>query len=260
MPSSAYSYLAPIYDDAGFAHYSSTMTPILLTHIQQTGWVGRRILDLGCGTGASTAFFASNNLDVLGIDFNDEMLRTAHMRVDGTGYLARLLEADIRQADYPDELDLVFMIGNVLNELSSPREVELIFQKASQALRPGKRFVFDMFTLQGIAHHLGTAEQVLDVSNRFFMTTQNTFSYENMTLRQNFNIFTLTVSENWQRTSSYLTLRSWPQQLIISLLEKAGLEVMGIYTSSLRPFDVQNDYDGRAIFIAKKPNPNGDDE
>ena len=66
---SAYARLAPLYDDLGFSDYTSAIAPQVLTFLQQNGWLGRRILDLGCGTGVSTSFFAGVGMETTGIDF-----------------------------------------------------------------------------------------------------------------------------------------------------------------------------------------------
>jgi hypothetical protein len=173
--------------------------------------------------------------------------------MEGTGFLGRLQQGDLRQFVYPDEQDLIFMLGNVLNELANPREVEMVFGKVARALAPGKRFIFDMLTLQGLGEHLGTYQHILDISNRLFITVEATFLFESMALRQYFNIFSVVQEGLWERQTASLTIRSWPQQLILSLLEKVGLEVMGQFTPALKPFDPSNDREGRVIFMVKKP-------
>ncbi len=252
-PQDAYAPLAPIYDDAGLSHYAATITPELLTLLQTSDWLGRRVLDLGCGTGASTAFFASRNLDVTGIDSSPAMLNVAKVRSQGTGFHAKFVEGDIATMDFPGGTDLVYCIGNVLNELKSLRDIETVFNKAYAALAPNKVFVFDMTTLYGLGEEIGTSQVVLDVSDRIFIAVENTFSYDNMALRQRLSLFTRSRGEmDWKRASCYLTLRGFPYITLARLVEKAGFTLTSTYDAHLNPVDPQTDTVGKWIVVAKR--------
>jgi len=248
----AYAILARAYDDAGFSQYAAAITEPLLTMLQQTDWLGRSILDLGCGTGMSTAFFSQTGMNTIGLDISPQMLAVARLRVEGTGYLVEFVEGDIRTANYPSGMDLVYCIGNTMNELGSLREVEQVFQKTWAALEPGKRFVFDLLTLRGLAEYIGNGEQILDVSDRLFLTVQNHFNYEGMLLRQVLNCFWQEAAA-WQRGGGILTMRSYPTATVSALLEKVGFRVLGMYTTRLEPFNPQRDLEGRVIYVAEKP-------
>lgn len=250
---SPYAVLARAYDDAGFSTYAETLTPALLEMLQKDGWMGKRILDLGCGTGVSTAFLASVGMDVTGFDNSPHMLEVARMRAEGTNYLMELSEGDIRTMTYPIGAELVYCIGNVLNELNSYREVEMVFQKVHQALEPNKLWVFDMLTLRGLGEYLGTKEQVLEASDRMLLIFRTSFSYETLSLRQSIISFSQSgMSETWERASAHLTLRGYPHANIAALLNKTGFKLLGTYNSQLQAFDPQNDTDGRMIFVAEK--------
>lgn len=248
-----YAPLAPIYDDAGLANFAANITPDLLTLLQTSDWLGRRVLDLGCGTGASTAFFAARNLDVTGIDNSPAMLGAARMRSQGTGFHAKFLEGDIVTMEYPGGVDLVYCIGNVLNELKSLRDIETVINKAYAALSPGKVLVFDMTTLYGLGDEIGSSHIVLDVSDRIFITVENSFNYDNMALRQRLTLFTRSRGESdWNRSQCYLTLRGFPYITIARLVEKAGFSITGTYDVHLAPVDPQTDTVGKFILIAAR--------
>ncbi|NJL56976.1 hypothetical protein HC928_18860, partial [bacterium] len=57
MPNAA-DILAPVYDRLGLHQSAAALTPRLLTFAQQNAGWGRRILDLGCGTGGSLLWLA----------------------------------------------------------------------------------------------------------------------------------------------------------------------------------------------------------
>jgi SAM-dependent methyltransferase len=248
----AYAVLAPSYDDAGFADYAGYITLEILTFLQQNGWLGRRILDLGCGTGHSTAALAERGFNVTGVDQSAEMLGVAHMRVQGTGYLAETMQGNILTMDYLGAQDLILCIGNVVNDFRNLREVETLFRKAFAALEPERRFVFDMLTLRGLATYL-TGEKILDLSDRLYITAQGTFTFDTMSLKQTITVFRRGKDENWERVNAYLTLHSFPVERLVKLLESIGFKVFGAFTTHFEAFDVYNDSEGRVIIIAEKP-------
>ncbi len=251
-----YAPLAPIYDDAGFSQFAASLAPELLTFVQQQqalDWLGRRVLDLGCGTGASTAFFATRNLEATGVDNSPAMLEAARFRSQGTGYHVKFLEGDLATMEYPTGQDLIFCLGNVLNELRSLRDIEMVFTKAAAALSPKKVFIFDMTTLYGLGEEIGSSQLVLDISDRIFLAVENNFNYDNMALKQRLSIFTRAKSEpQWKRSQTYLTLRGFPYVTIARLAEKAGLTIYGAYDVDLKRIDPQTESVGKFIVIAYK--------
>lgn len=248
----AYHALAHIYDDTGLSNYAGAIAPQVLRMMQQTDWLGRRILVLGCGTGASMAALGNAGMDVIGIDFSEDMLSIADMRTANTAYHAQLIHGDIRGVDYPTQIDMVLCIGSVLNELGSLREIELVFKKAFDSLGEGKRLVFDLITLRGLGDFIGTGEQIMDNTDRRFYAVENYFNYDAMSLRQALTIFVSGQVDQWQRFRETIVLRSYPVASISKILQKTGFSVLGAYAPSLESFTPNDDQDGRVIIVAQK--------
>jgi len=247
-----YDALATFYDDAGFSNYSGAMAPRLINFLQQKGWMGSRILDLGCGTGMSTAHFAQTGLQTFAMDHSAGMMTMLERRLIGTDYHVELLHQDMREVDYPEELDLIFCVGNVLNEVRSMRDLEVVFSRAYKALSPGKIFLFDMTTIRGLAEQFGNQEHVLEVSDRILVTVQNFFNYESIAVTQRLICFVEGNGDGWQRHDSHLIMRGFPYNPIVKLLENVGFTAVSAFDSNLRPFDVARDTDGRFIIVAER--------
>ncbi len=252
----AYRALAPIYDDGGFSEYAMQIVQPLITKMQSEGWIGRRILELGCGTGAGTAALAHLGMDIIALDASPEMLHIAGLRLTDTGYNVELMQDDIRSARYPPGVDLVWMLGNTLNELMSLKQIEAVFARSFAALSPGRRLVFDCFTLRGLGEELGTREHVLPLSERLFVGIENRFSFDSMTLRQVIHSFRFQEGA-WQRDTVTLALRGYPIAALTNLLERVGFEVLGVYDVALNAIHPPAETEGQVILIAEKPG--GDD-
>jgi SAM-dependent methyltransferase len=248
-----YAYLARIYDDFGFSNYAAELTPEIITFMQKQDWAGRRILDLGCGTGRSTVFFAERNFEVTGYDLSPDMLQVARIRNEGTGYHAEFVQGDVRTVPFPPEVDLIFAIGGLINELNSLQELGGLAQKAFNSLAPKRRFVFDMWTLNGLGKQLGDRDQIIDFSDRVFLTVKSNFQYEALALRQELVFFIRENESDWRRYNLFLTLKSYPQSAVQAVLTKVGFNVVGVYDTQFTPYQEASDPFGRALIIAEKP-------
>ena len=95
----------------------------------------KRILDVGCGTGALAAELGGEGFPVTGIDFDEEMI--AHARERGGADFRRL---DMRRIDTEFEGEVfhgIFCFGNTLVHLTDPGDIADFIRKAASLLVPG---------------------------------------------------------------------------------------------------------------------------
>jgi ubiquinone/menaquinone biosynthesis C-methylase UbiE len=87
--------------EQGFGRFAAQQEEALL-HRQLQGFPGAiSLLEVGCGTGHFTRWFARQGLQVVGLDASPAMLKQAHLR-NGTSYLlgdARALPCEDQQFD-----------------------------------------------------------------------------------------------------------------------------------------------------------------
>src|SRR5262245_9384468 len=145
MPSD-YAILANIYDTLGMSASATNATPRLLDFAQRSEWMGRRILDLGSGTGAALEWLGKHGYITTGIDSSPEMINVARTRLSAANVEAGLRQQDIRRMELADEYDMILAL-NVLNELDSLRDLEAVFKGAHQALASERMFIFNLTTL-----------------------------------------------------------------------------------------------------------------
>jgi len=93
-----------------------------------------RLLDLGCGTGWTSVFFAKRGHDVVGVDISPDMIRQAN-RLRDKEELAnlRFLASDYEQMDFQEEFDCAVFFDSLHHAVDEA----LALRKTFQALRPG---------------------------------------------------------------------------------------------------------------------------
>jgi SAM-dependent methyltransferase len=103
------------------------------------------ILDLGCGPGLYMLRLAQRGHRCHGIDFSPASI--AYARESATGEDVRCIydEADVRQADYGTECDLIMFIFGELN-VFSPADMRHILTKANSALGADGQLLLEVHT------------------------------------------------------------------------------------------------------------------
>lgn len=246
--SDAYAPLAPIYEPLGMAQFAETMTPTLVSYAQSNDWLGRRIVDLGCGTGASVRWFANHGYNVTGIDLSHAMLAIAQQSLS-SGMSFQLYEGDIRTLSNLHDIDMVLAL-DVLNELNSLRDLETVFTSVANVLSQNRLFIFDLHTIGGLAQRDQTTTLLSDTADLTVMTN-NHFDYERQASTDSYLIFQRG-GAGWQRQQAQRTLRGFPVQVVSALLQRTGFGIMALLNTRLEAVDPAAARDPRIIFFARR--------
>lgn len=140
----AYDVLAPVYDLLTGGHDHGVWAAQLESFAQAAGLSGRRLLDIGCGTGSSALPMLERGYAVTGVDVSAEML--AHAR-EKLGPHVRLELADMRTLPTFGAFDLIWSVADGVNCLLDVDELEAAFAGLRRNLAPGGVVVFDVDTL-----------------------------------------------------------------------------------------------------------------
>lgn len=248
-----YRILAPLYDTIGLASYAQRMTPRLMDYVLQTlDWVGRRIVVLGCGTGASIEYLSHYPYNVTGIDNSPDMLEVAQRKLTVPGLSLNWQQLDIRElGNRVGSADLVLAI-HVMNELNSLRDLEAVFTNVHRILEPQKLFIFDMITIQGLTE-AGTAvgRMLYDDPNSLTVFAANEYDYERQQQITEYLIFQLH-NDGWLRQDAKRVLKAFPVQAVASLLQRNQFTIRAILNDNLESHDPNGSIARRVIFVAEK--------
>ena len=117
------------------------------------------ILDMGCGTGNKTVFFAGPDVSVLGIDSDSGMIDRAGREHRREGLAYEVLDmAEIDRRFSPASFDGVLCLGNTLVHLESEAAIAAFLVKTAELLAPGGRFLLQILNYDRI---LDTGQHVL---------------------------------------------------------------------------------------------------
>src|SRR5690349_4335666 len=141
----AYDRLAPHYDDftAGYAY--EPWFAAIEERAVALGLRGRRALDLGCGTGSSTAPLLARGYAVVACDISAGMVREARQKYPR--HARSFVVADMRRLPELGKFDLVLCLDDAINYLLHQNDLEATFKCVSRALSPTGVFAFDLNSL-----------------------------------------------------------------------------------------------------------------
>jgi SAM-dependent methyltransferase len=143
-PPAPYEGLAAHYDAFTAGHEYERWLDALERLAAEHGLRGRRLLDVGCGTGKSFMPMLRRGYAVVACDISEAMVERARAKAGGR---AEVLVADMRKLPPIGEFDLVTCLDDAVNYLTSADQLRAAFEGFARNLRPGGVAVFDANTL-----------------------------------------------------------------------------------------------------------------
>ena len=251
-----YTTLAEVYNRAGLAAYAAELVPHIIEYLQSHNWAGRRVIDLGCGTGVTSWWMAQRTMRVVGIDASAAMLAQAETQPDTIASQFEppmFVHMDMRELESPiGAVDLVLALGGVLNYIPSLRELDRTFARVHDALEMGQFFLFDLHTIRGLSGcdtRLDTL--VYDDFKELAITRRSRFSFETLSTTHTYTIWQR-LNKYWLRSDETHVLRGFPTQGVIGLLERTGFTVPAVLSPSLDQIDPAHDASDRVVILAAK--------
>jgi SAM-dependent methyltransferase len=247
----AYAALAPAYDllTEGYAYgpWLAAIERLALMH----GLAGRRLLDVGCGTGKSFLPMLDRGFEVTACDISPEMVAEARHKV---GARAEVLVADMRRLPELGEYDLITCLDDGINHLLEPEEVVDAFECLRANLAPGGLLVFDINTLLA---YRDVPDVVVEDDDRLLHWRGGLaeLAAPGEEAEVVIDVFTHEGDGLWRRSVSRQRHRHHPVEEIWEIAEEAGLEVAALVGQ--RPGAVLDDelderVHHKAVFVLRR--------
>jgi SAM-dependent methyltransferase len=247
----AYAVLAPAYDllTAGYAYgpWLAAIERLALEH----GLAGRRLLDVGCGTGKSFLPLLDRGFEVTACDISPEMVAEARPKAGGR---AEVLVADMRWLPRLGEFDLITCLDDVINHLLGPEEVADAFECLRANLAPDGLLVFDVNTL---AAYRDVPDVVVEDDERLLHWRGGLAELvaPGEEAEVVIDVFTHEGDGLWRRSLSRQRHRHHPVEEIRELAEAAGLEVaavLGQHQGAVLDDELDERIHPKAIFVMRR--------
>lgn len=121
----------------------------VVSHVRKYSPQAKRILELGCGTGAHAEHLARMGYVVHGVDMSDTMLAGAEARRNRlpAEVASRLSfdQADVRDVRTGDSYDVVISLFHVISYQTADAGLKAMFETAFTHLARGGLFIFDFW-------------------------------------------------------------------------------------------------------------------
>ena len=234
-PTSSYDAIARLYDP-----WSRSVIEDVEFYVAEAKADGGPIVELGVGTGRIALPIASAGIEVIGVDSSEGMLAVCREQAERAG-LTELLDlrlGDLREPPVEERVGLVICPFRAFLHMPNEEERLRALRAAHALLRPGGRFVFDVFAPSG--------QDIEETHGRWIEREPGIFERAHWDEQQR----TLTLGVRGPDGETTLTLAWISAGEWQALIEQAGFEVEACYGwFDRRPFTGGED----TVWVAKRP-------
>jgi SAM-dependent methyltransferase len=221
----AYEAIAPVYDDFTAHHDYELWLGNLLPKLSRHGLSGRRLLDVGCGTGKSFLPMIERGWEVTACDISPSMLELARAKAGGA---AQLSVADMRKLPRFGEFDLVWSLDDAINYLLSAEELGEALSGMRANLAPGGLLMFDVNTLQAYRTFFAEEQRVERRGRRLVWRGQGSADTPPASISE--ARFEIEAGEGGADVETHVhRQRHFPEAEVRAQLAAAGLECLDVY-------------------------------
>jgi SAM-dependent methyltransferase len=250
----AYEATAPHYDLFTADHEHEPWTDTLERVAVEAGMCGRRLLDVGCGTGKSFLPFLARGYLVTACDISPAMLAIAAGKCGGRD--VRLSVQDVRTLPRLGEFDLVCCLADALNYLLEPEELTDALRAMADNLAPGGMLLFDLNTLRAYRTFFATRRVVQEDGRVLVWEGRAAPDADAGELAEaSLEALTRQPAGDWTRSTALHRQRHHPEPLVREALAEAGLEAATPFGVSLdgmltRPLDER--HHTKALYLTRE--------
>ena len=207
------------------------------------------VLDLGCGTGNITVPMAKKGYDMIGLDLSVEMLNIAREKAQTAETDVLFLCQDMCEMELFGTVDAIVCALDGVNYITEYEDLEQLFRLVENYLNPGGVFVFDINSVYKLKEIMGNNTFVNDEQGVFYVW-QSEFSEEASICEFLLTFFVEQEDGRYERFEEFQQERAYSVEEISLAIQKAGLEISGIY----KPFQfaTADDTDERIFFVVSK--------
>jgi SAM-dependent methyltransferase len=249
----AYEPLAPLYDRFTAAYDHERWLTAVENLARAHGLAGRRLLDVGCGSGKSFLPMLERGYQVTACDISPAMVEQARRKIAGR---AHVVVADMRSLPPLGQFDLITCLDDAVNYLLDDGDLAAALGSIGSLLAPGGVLVFDTNTLHTYRSIFSTVFALEDDGAFFCWRGEGRPDCEPGSLcSATIEAFASERGPLWSRASSRHVQRHYPRADVLAALSGAGLECGAVKGQSpgVRVSDHPNEsLHTKLIYVAKR--------
>jgi SAM-dependent methyltransferase len=247
----AYEAIAPVYDDFTAHHDYELWLGNLLPKLHRHGLRGRRLLDVGCGTGKSFLPMLDRGWEVTACDISPSMLELARAKC---GEAPQLSVADMRELPVFGEFDLVWALDDAVNYLLSGKEMRDALSGMRANLAPEGLLMFDANCLQAYRTFFAEVQRVQRGGRQLVWRGQASPDVPPGSISE--ARFEVEAGDGGLEVETHVhRQRHFPEAELLELLEAAGLECLDVYGhgfDAVPKQPVEELVHSKAVYIARR--------
>ncbi|MFF8883559.1 class I SAM-dependent DNA methyltransferase [Streptomyces flaveolus] len=251
----SYDALADAYDvvtgATDYDHWVAVYEDLISRH----GAPGKRLVDLGCGTGKAAIRLSAHGFEVTGVDLSPGMIRAARAKPGADRVQFHV--GDLQKLpDLGRPFAVAVTLGEPLNHLPDRTALENAFRSVSETLDDDGLFVLDMNT---IGFYQRVLDEVLvdesDGSVVLWRGRRN--AHDPQASDVCLDRFTSSDGHVWERSTETFPYTYFSPETVEEVLDGAGftqLAVHGLNRAQLHPV-VDQERDRKYLVVARKSRP-----
>ncbi len=185
------------------------------------------LLELGCGTGTVTEYFAGQGYDMIGVDNSYEMLEQALEKRIASGHDILYLNQDMREFELYGTVAAVYSICDSMNYITEYSDLGKVFSLVNNYLDPKGLFIFDLNTE---AKFLPICDQTIaENRNEGSFIWENTYDPASRINEYALTLFAPCDDGRYEKMEEFHYERAYSLEEIQSALKEAGMEYVTAY-------------------------------
>lgn len=225
---SSYSVMPQYYDDIqGWSvSYFGNIYDQLLKDIKSRI---TSLCDLCCGSGSHAIRFAEQGLKVYAVDKQPTFCEITRKKAESIKKTVQVIQADMREFQLPEKVDLVTCMFDSLNFLKNKCNVGKVFQSVCDSLLPGGYFAFDINTEKALREVWPKFLFLHEGDGWFCVCRGKPFDKTRRVGAMECLWFFLHDQGLWDRQTEFFEEISWTDQEILDYLDKAGFDLVSYW-------------------------------
>jgi SAM-dependent methyltransferase len=204
-----------------------------------------RVFDICCGVGRHARPLAARGCEIVGVDISDNNISAARATAakQGLDDRCRFDLGDIREYEPPADCDLAINIFTSFGYFESDDADAVIMRQAARSLKPGGRFILDIFNRESVIAHYRPMERRGDKRN--YVIDETRLDLVNARV-----ISTWTFVREGEKSVHTTSIRMYALHELVRMAKDEGLQFVKAFGSF-----AGEDYDRdspRLIFVAEK--------